>query len=288
LFCGGIPEESTAHPSPLARLPQRLVTLIISHLIYDRRTLLACSATCYSWYITTAPHLHHTLTTDNDYIGYNPDKRYFWPRPLRRSYKLGLLPLVKRLRIRSGERGFHQFTPEQLGRRTLSYFSALTNLQELGIDYLQVSSFLPTIQRCFGHLSPTLRFLALREPKGSCRQILYFIGSFPNLQDLKLHYTVPRDEQENTADATLVPLSVPPLRGRLTLTCFTRERLVKEMISLFGGLRFRQMDLFGVKCVPLLLDACAETLETLRFYPTDGWSEGFLLLRKERTQVSNF
>ena len=218
---------------------------------------------------------------------YNPDERYFWPRPLRRSYNLGLLPLVKRLRIHSGERGFHQFTPKQLGGRTLSYFSALTNLQELGIDYLQVSGFMPNIQRCFGHLSSTLRFLALKEPEGSCRQILYFIGSFPNLQDLKLHYTVPRDEQESTADATLVPLSVPPLRGRLTLTCFTREKLVKEMIYLFGGLRFRQMDLFGVKCVPLLLDACAETLETLRFYPTDGWSEGSLLLRKERTQVSD-
>jgi hypothetical protein len=165
LFWGGIPEESTAHPCPLARLPQRLVTLIISHLIYDRRTLLACSATCYSWYIAAAPHLHHTLTTDNDYIGYNPDKRYFWPRPLRRSCNLGLLPLVKRLRIRSGERGFHHFTPKQLGRRILSYFSALMNPQELGIDYLQVSSFMPSIQRHFGHLSQHFGSLPSRSPR---------------------------------------------------------------------------------------------------------------------------
>jgi hypothetical protein len=43
---------------------------------------------------------------------------------------------------------------------------------------------------------------------------------------------------------------------------------MKEMISLFGELHFRQMDLFGVKCAQLLLDACAEILETLRLYPT--------------------
>jgi hypothetical protein len=287
-FRGGTPEAPTARPSPIAELPQELVEQIISHFVYDRRTLLACSATCYSWYIATLPHLHHTLTTDNHSLRDEKGERGFWPRPLRRSYKLGLLPLVKRLRIRLGNRDYNKFTPKQFSWGTLAYFSALTNLQELGIDYLQVSSFLPNIQRCFGHLSPTLRFLALKEPEGSCRQILYFIGFFPNLQDLKLHYPLLRDEQESTADATLVPLSIPPLRGRLTLTCFTREKLVKEMISLFGGLRFRQMDLFGVKCARLLLDACAETLETLRFYPTDAMGRKEILKKKwERTQVRN-
>ena len=44
---------------------------------------------------------------------------------------------------------------------------------------------------------------------------------------------------------------------------------MRDMITLFGGLRFRCMDLFRVKCVQLLLGACAETLETLWLYPTD-------------------
>ena len=170
---------------------------------------------------------------------------------------------------------YRKFTPEWLGSRTLRCFSALTNLQELGIDNLQVSSFMPNIQKYFGHFAPTLRFLALREPEGSCRQILYLIGLFPNLQDLKLCYPIPSQEQESTADSTLVPLFVPPLRGRLTLTCFTREALLKDMIALFGGLRFKYMDLFRVKGVPLLLDACAETLETLRLYPTDPYGESY-------------
>ena len=41
------------------------------------------------------------------------------------------------------------------------------------------------------------------------------------------------------------------------------------MIDLFGGIRFHYMNLFNVAGTRLLLDACAETLETLRLYPTD-------------------
>ena len=36
------------------------------------------------------------------------------------------------------------------------------------------------------------------------------------------------------------------------------------------------MDLFRVKCVRLLLGACAGTLEWLRLYPTDPYGEEFL------------
>ena len=258
-------------PSPVAKLPQELVELIISYLIYDTYTLLACSLTCYSWYIAAVPHLHHSLTTDQDSYMLSGMK-YYWPAPLRESYMLGLLPFVKRFRIRR-EMIFSELRPSNLDGGTLRYFSALTNLQELGIDCLEVSEFMPKIQKCFGHLSPTLRSLALKEPHGSCRQISYFIGLFPNLQDLKLHYDLPPfdfiEKKIIVDDPTLIPLSTPPLRGRLTLICFTKEDLVKEMIGFFGGLRFRHMDLFGVSCAKLLLDTCAETLETLRLYPTD-------------------
>jgi len=202
--------------------------------------------------------------------------RETWPRPLQNSYDLGLLPFVRRLRIRLGTFDDTKFTPEWLDRRTLHYLSALTNLQELGIDHLQVFSFMPNIQQYFGYFSPTLRLLALKEPRGSCRQILYFIGLFPNLQDLHLHCLLHNDEQESTVDATLVPLSAPPLRGQLTLTFFAWEGLVKDMITFFGGLWFRSMELFRVTCVRLLLGECAETLETLRLYPTDPYGEGFL------------
>ncbi|KAF9781002.1 hypothetical protein BJ322DRAFT_1082650 [Thelephora terrestris] len=54
------------------------------------------------------------------------------------------------------------------------------------------------------------------------------------------------------------------------------------MVTLFGGLRFRQMDLFGVKCLPLLLKRCAETLDTLRLYPTDPYAK---ILRFDLSQI---
>jgi hypothetical protein len=153
------------------------------------------------------------------------------------------------------------------------------NLQELGIDCLQVSSFMPIIRQCFEHLSPNLSFLALRDPNGTRQQILYFIGLFANLQDLKLQYSEPMDEMENTADATLIPLFAPPLRGWLRLVRFTKEDLVKDMITLFGGLRFRHMDLFEVSCSQLLLNECAETLETLRLYSTNARGKKLLKSR---------
>ena len=63
-FREGAPEAPTIRPSPATKLPLELVETIFSYLIYDARSLLACSMTCYSWYIAAVPHLHHTLTTD--------------------------------------------------------------------------------------------------------------------------------------------------------------------------------------------------------------------------------
>ncbi|KAF9786164.1 hypothetical protein BJ322DRAFT_772528 [Thelephora terrestris] len=271
--------------SPITRLPAELVEEVLSYFIDDISTLLACSLTCRSWYIATIRDLHHSLTTDHDSLA-PMDKRRLWPVPLKKMYELGLLPLVKRFRIRLLHCSHGCFTPERLDERNLRYFSALRNLQELGIDDLQLYRFMPDLQRYFGHLSPTLRFLALRQPNGSSRQIVYFIGLFPNLQDLKLCYTSLRYEEENMADTTLVPPSSPPLRGRLTLALFTRTQIVKDMVTLFGGLRFHRMDLFGVRCLPLLLEKCTETLETLRLYPTDPYGEFSFLKERRRTQHS--
>jgi len=279
-------EAHTPCTSPITRIPRELVEAVISYFIYDTPTLLACSMTCYSWYIATVPLLHRSLTTDQSYFTRRDPKRR-WPRPLRESYKLGLLPLVKSLRIRGGGSPSADFTSWRFRISALRYFPAFTNLRELGIDRLRVSSSMKNLRQCFGRFAPTLQFLALSEPKGSCREILYLIGLFPNLQDLKLCYPFPVEEQETTADVALVPLSVPPLHGRLTLTCFTRKKLIQDMIAFFGGLRFRRMDLFRANCVRLLLDTCAETLETLRLYPTDPYGEDFSANRGEKTETKN-
>jgi len=137
------------------------------------------------------------------------------------------------------------------------------------IDYLDIPSFMSRIQQYFGHFPPTVQELYLENPYGSCRQTIYFIGLFEHLEDLNLIYDESSSREEPTDDLTLFPPFAPPLRGWLKLTSFRRVGLLKDMIDLFGGLRFRWLDLFDVDGMPLLLGACARTLEILRLYPTD-------------------
>ena len=90
------------------------------------------------------------------------------------------------------------------------------------------------------------------------------------MEDLKiLHDAIYPQEGELADTRTIVPSFIPPLEGRLTIACFRTADLLEDMIDLFGGIRFRYMDLFNVKGTRLLLGACAETLETLRLCPTD-------------------
>jgi len=240
--------------------------MIITHLSYDIRSLRACSLTCYSWYIAAVHPLYYTLITPTYYWCRN---KFLWPEPLRYMHKLGLLPLVKEFQVQiRSPIGTDGFSPELFNCRILRQFSALTNVQGLGIDCLDVHKFMPRIRRYFGQFLPTVRSLTLREPRGSRRQILYFIGLFQHLDDLKL-YSVHSFQERPTGDLTLIPPFTPPLRGRLTMTRFGSMGFLKDMIDLFGGIRFRCMDLFEVDGMRLLLGACAETLEVLRLYPTD-------------------
>ena len=289
---GGVSlRTSTACKPPATRLPQEIVEMIITHHIFDTSSLQACSLTCRSWYIAAVPRLHRTLVTPV-YAG-NIDERHWWSDSFRCMHKLGLLPLVKKFQVPGLEwerAGPGTFLTKRFDRRILRQFVSLVNVQVLGIDFLDIPSFMPKIQRYFGHFAPTVRSLALRDPKGSRRQITFFIGLFQHLEDLKLLYGWVDFQEEPADDLTLVPAFIPPLRGRLTMTCFTRVGILEDMIGLFGGIRFRYMDLFCVEGMRLLLGACAETLETLRLYPHDPHSEKFSLKTREfqlRSSQSN-
>ena len=251
--------------------------MIIGHLIFNIHSLRTCSLTCYSWYIVAAPHLHHTLVTQSCSWDRDRDWKIMWPRPLFHMHRLGLLPLVKKLNIHEGALYDPSwFSPTRFDCYTLRQFFTLTNVQELGIEFLDIPKFMPRLRRYFGHFSPTLRSLALREPKGSRRQIIYFIGLFQHLDNLKLLFgpptpnpPTPNHQEEPVDDRTPTPLFFPPLRGRLTLMFSRGVGLLKDMIVLSGGVRFHSVDIFEVNGMPLLLGACAATLKTLRLYPTD-------------------
>jgi len=247
-------------PPPAPTLPHEVVEMIIAHLPRHRSaTLKACSLTCRSWYIAAAPHLHRTFT--------------FTGGGLAKLHELGLMPLVKNIRVRQGIGSTSSwFLPQAFGHLDLHYFSAFTNVHTLGLENVEIRLFIPSIKRYFGHFSPTLRSIALYNPCCTPRQLSYFLSLFPNLDDINIDQT-PRKLTDPT-DATLVPFSAPKLQGRLILRDFRWARTWSYLITASDGLRFRHMDLHEVgSCAPVLLEACTETLETLRFN-TSGASVG--------------
>jgi len=254
--------------SPVTRLPLELVEIIFAYLFYDMCSLRACTMTCRSWYTVAVPHLHRTLPIE--IYSRVPDSR--WPNPLRRMHTLGLLPLVKCLWVYGCNNDNVGLSPMLFNHRTLHQFSALTNVRELEVEYLDIPNFMPRIQQYFKHFLPTLRSLGLREPRGSNRQIVYFVGLFQHLEDLSLIYSGVNLREQPAADLTLVPRFVPPLKGRLKMR-FTTAGLMKDVIELFGGIRFRNVRLFHVDGMRLLLDAGAETLEILVLHPSDPRGE---------------
>ena len=243
--------------------------MIIACLTYHTPSLRACTLTCFSWYITAVPHLHYNL-----FIGNALGRKYRWPNPVRHMHRLGLLPLVKTFCFRGYNR-HDVFSSKRFNCCITLQLSALTNVRRLMIDYLDIPSFMPRIRRYFRPFLPTVRELCLKEPKGSRRQIIYFIGLFKHLEDLSLLYNGPNSGVEPADDLTLTPSFTPPLGGQLRLSHFRRVGLLKDMIDLFGGIKFCFMDLFDVDGMPLLLGACAKTLKTLVLWPSDPRGEQF-------------
>ena len=265
LLSGGIPSgtHATVAVTRLSpTLPREIVEVIVGYLIHDVPSLRAFSETCRSWYISAFPHLHLTLFVNVNCL----DLKFQWPNPIQSMHTLGLLPSVKNVQIHSGYLG-NQFSPSLLESRVLRHFSALTSVQELEIHKLDVPKFLQKIQECFCHFLPTVRSLSLKAPEGSSRQIVCFIGSFQNLEDLSLHDI--NDSYYGSAGEALIPSFTPPLRGRLTIWHVNRNSIAKDMINLFKGIRFSSMDVFATTTVPILLYACAKTLRGFRLYAND-------------------
>jgi len=204
---GPSPDTSTTRASPATRLPLEFVQMIIAHLTYDTRSLRTYTMTCYSWYIAAVPLLHNILIT---HIG-TLDHKFGWPNPLRHMHALGLLPFVETLWVH-GDDDDLVFSPKQFNRRILRQSSTLANVRRLMIDHLDISGFIPRIRGYFGHFLPTVQELALTKPKGTCRQITYFIGLFRHLEDLEIYHG--GDIQGGPVDElTLIPPFIPPLRG---------------------------------------------------------------------------
>ena len=249
-----------------SRFPYEIVEMIIAH-ITRLDSLKACSLTCHFWYTVAAPRLHRTLILGKNGTGVARSEL----KPLSKLHRLGLMPLVKEIRVRQqcGTDGW--FGPQAFSWRGLRQFSAFANVQVLVLQRLQLDRFMPNIERYFGHFSPSLRSIKLFKPRCTPRQLSYFLSLFPNLDDIGVWHTHTYVPDPTTPDTKLFLFSSPKLRGRLTLHFFRWVETWTHFVNLSGGLRFRYVDLRGsASCAPLLLEACAKTLETLRFNVPDG------------------
>ena len=262
---GNAPLEARSAHESTCRFPCEIVEMIIAHFTRDLRTLKACSLTCRSWYLIAAPHLHHTLTLKGDWPGLTRGQL----KPLSKLHKLGLMPLVKEILVIQWCEMKPWFGPQAFNQRDLRYFSAFTNVHTLRLQDLRIYPFISNIEPYFKQFSPTLRSITLFEPYGTPRQLSYFLSFFPNLDDIAIW----RDD--NLSDTTLqdtklVQFSVPKLRGRLVLHGVYRVETWAHLATSCGGLQFRYLDLYrSANCAPTLLEACAETVQTLRFSPRD-------------------
>ena len=246
------------HPS-LPSFPYDIVEIIIAHLTRHCDTLKACSLTCRSWYTIATPHLHHTLTL----TGGGPHSQL---EPLAKLCGLGLAHLVREVRVKSRRRGADSWFIPQTINLGLHQFSSLTNVHTLKLENVEIFRFMPSVANFFGHFSRTVRSITLSDPCCSPEQLSHFLSLFSLLDDIEIRntYITP-----NIPGTELVPFFAPRLRGRLTLYNSSWVETWRNLIS-SSGLRFRYVDLRRVpSCAPVLLEACAETLETLRLDARD-------------------
>jgi len=266
----GDPSPSTcAAREPTSSLPYDVVEMIIANLTRDLVTLKACSLTCRSWYTAAAPHLHHTLTLREDH----PDVAHCELKPLSKLYELGLMPLVNEIRVSQLHTPTGWFAPQAFSHHDLRYFSAFANVQTLVLYLVQLDHFVPDIKHYFEHFSSSLRSITITRSRSTPRLLAYFLSLFPNLDDIELQETrwgyIPPTVM---SDTELVLSSAPKMRGRLVLLHSNWVETWTHLINAHGAPRFCRVDLRGsASCAPLLLEACAETIETLRFYATGDW-----------------
>lgn len=259
-------QVANAHPVQHSNtLPHEIVQMIIGLLVHDVRTLKACSLTCHSWYIAALPHIHRTLVLRGRNRGLNA---------LSDRHALGLSPFTKEIGIEQAIPDSHWFLPQFFSHQDSRPFFTFTNVQNLRVQRLDIAAFFPEFIQYFGHLSSTLRSLTLHAPRCNALQLSHFISLFPNLDDIAIRYI-------RAAPAVLgevhAPYSTSKLRGRLELVSSDTVE-IWEHLATQCGLRFRSVYFWDVtKCVPVILTACAKTLETLRIRPLadHGMGPGF-------------
>ncbi|KAF9650490.1 hypothetical protein BDM02DRAFT_3111993 [Thelephora ganbajun] len=255
-------------------LPRDIIERIIRFLHKDIRTLKACSLTCRAFFSAVRRLIHRRvrLVTWKSYCPFKLVDRIAAKvlrgrkvheahmRHLSTAGKCGLFGYARELLINIGP----SFAPETL-EVYLPYFRSFSQVQTLRICRFNLTSFLPTFERCFTQFVPTLRSLHLPDVVGDVHEVLEFICKFPRLDDLSL--TLCLSHCAGVPPRPCMECS-PPLKGKLILRGWGSAS-ARFLLEIPGGLHFRSVDAGGVDKAELdqILVACSSTLEVFSLCP---------------------
>jgi len=174
---------------------------------------------------------------------------------------------VKKIRVDQGPGTDSWLASQAFSHLDLRYFSAFANVHALDLENMQIYRFIPGTERYLEHLTrqrydPSHCPIHTAVPPNN-----YHISS-PFFQIWNTHKYPP---DTTTPERDLTPFSTPNLRGQLVLCDSNWAETWTCLTTSCGGPRFHHMELREcASCAPVLFEACAETLETLRFSARDS------------------
>jgi hypothetical protein len=252
-------------PTGWKNLPQELVDEILTYLEDDFSSLMSCSKSCKALFCSARPFIYRTFcltrdTTDT-YRSGSLNRGTF--DTLRLAERAQILQYTTKLFIRLGDK----FVPENL-QPHLRYFYVMRGITSLTIHRLDVASFLPALDKWFGHIIPTLRSLTLIDAKAPAEDVFHLVLRFPLLQDL---YLTEFSQPDYRLPRSYIPPELtisPPLNGTLKLLgTYSSNNFIRSLVSAPGGIHFRSVEVEDVGMIwfQALIDACSKTVETITF-----------------------
>jgi len=266
------PRPMITYDEGLPSLPDDIINEIFSLL--NMEALKSCSLTGKALASSAKPFIHRTLyitSRSGDSLSFNIPGRWNKYKELPALGKRGLLQHTRHLSIAFP----HDPVFAHDLRLHTRHLHTLTILRSFKTRWLDIPSFIPKMEECFGAFLGTLRSLELESPRGDHEQILYFICQFPNLRDLRIDGVQGHPSPTRNGGPHFDTKTSPPPDGTLDLQ-FGMELLHEDgskgaqllfanLVTLPSGLGFRLTKLPG--CIGynfrLLVDACAPTLERM-------------------------
>ena len=247
------PQKKRPVQPPAGRLPQELMEYIIDHLWYHLESLLACCLTCRAWVEPSRYHLFYRRRLLYEY-------QYKSLSNLRRH---GLIGYIRRIEMDL----LPPFDTKSPTFRYLKDMGSATSLRSLALTEYHI--FHSPVSARLAQATSSLVTLELINPEGASSDILRFIFSFPNLDNLSVVRHTKWGSKPAPQHGTL-----PSFRGVLTLKYMNsvgKDGLVQGLLKIPGGLRFHTLVLKCNEGVEPLIRACSRTLKTLFYQP---WRSG--------------